>query len=1080
MSDFGAFTSEVRAKPEDLEAFADGGERYVFAMTSIAEQVSTTRRAVVAALGSGPDLPDAMAARAGHAGAGDSFAELISEATYINGFVRQISEALTTETTTNGIATSPTDAVTTALRLAGYSTSDEDVSLTEDMIRLAEIRIRAELGEIVTDGVAEGELYGELQAVGGRVQAYVDGLSPEERRVVGQVMVDYGIDLQAQVDPDSFSDIDYRQQAATLLVTHGLDITPDHQLARYVDRLHTRTAPTIDGTDRPALELLVDALDLNEQTVLLSGHGVSVSWNTWQTNVQPYQRQRHLDRLIQSTIDPNRDGVIGQGGQALVDYTLDRYPRIVEASDSKTLYQNGYGHRPAPEFDLRTTLATALAAPNYGLTDDVYRAAVRLDEVDAGLVAAGSQTEFDRLWLERTALLSLLAESDVDTETLINQAIGRGVSAADAARLAANAATPALTNLRVRRVRLVYETDAFGQPVAPDRLENLHATDSVAQSLFVELSVLQTIQETRFVGEPSTLPLTPEQIQLVAEFGQMSRWFYHRLAGAYPGGIEPALEFVATADRATIDAMFFDMPDGLLDLARQLTAPENSKIWELLPGAADNDTFLGPNGAYRSEGGRSHTITSDFQALVIQMTLLARLGPLAEDLGATIDGASIHEDDIEAWLKEHRNDVNVPPGLVDLIETGRSFGLGEDTFGWEEVGEIIGWVGLAAAVTATIVYSGGTAAPLWVQAGLIGLAGLEAYAFIKADDPFNAAIAGVGGIADLVTAARLIRRSQATLDVGVRGPAAAMGLARNRQELIDLARRSTNAALRRLADEAGHLDLGELLDRYRSIIGRNPAAVAKELVDQGLPPAKALEVLNELDDAQLGRMQPDSLDSFYKAVELEEAGRITGLDAWVNTMLKSGRDDIHRTHHELIAARDAAEQYPGHTVRIDVDADGAAKSFDLEVIDSNGTVVRSIEVGYGENPVLKIEDFSGGGALVHASKKVSQLSTTSSPIQGVREARVVVRIEEVTISEPARFRIERNLETGDITQTVAVGTEHEHVSEAYNLFDEYAKYLNYPEYSHLATGLDFITITNREGLSLAAYKFEAGVWRRVE
>ena len=51
------------------------------------------------------------------------------------------------------------------------------------------------------------------------------------------------------------------------------------------------------------------------------------------------------------------------------------------------------------------------------------------------------------------------------------------------------------------------KTDAFGQPVAPDRLENLNATDRVAQSLFVELSVLQTIQETRFVGEPSTLPL---------------------------------------------------------------------------------------------------------------------------------------------------------------------------------------------------------------------------------------------------------------------------------------------------------------------------------------------------------------------------------------------------------------------------------------------------------------------------------------------------------------------------------------------------------------------------------------------
>jgi hypothetical protein len=115
--------------------------------------------------------------------------------------------------------------------------------------------------------------------------------------------------------------------------------------------------------------------------------------------------------------------------------------------------------------------------------------------------------------------------------------------------------------------------------------------------------VLQTIQEARFVGEQPELPLTPEQIQLVSDFGQVAPWFYHRFAGAYPGGIEAALEYVATADEGTLAMALPDMPDGFVDMARQLMASSNSDIWGLLPGASDNDTFLGPDGEYRSEGG---------------------------------------------------------------------------------------------------------------------------------------------------------------------------------------------------------------------------------------------------------------------------------------------------------------------------------------------------------------------------------------------------------------------------------------------------------------------------------------------
>lgn len=851
MTGGGQLTDEVRASLEDLRAFADAGQRYVLSLTSIAENVDTRRRMVTAGFGNSEELPEATAARSGHAGSGDSFAELITEATYNNGFVGTIQEALATRTTTDGINNAPTGTITAALQLAGYSTSGTDASLGEDRARLIEIRIRAELGDVVNDGIVEGELYTELEAVGGRVQDYIDGLSPEDRRIAGLVMVGYGIDLQAQVDQTSFSDVDHRRQTVTLLVTHGLGLIPDRRLGPLVDRLNNTTVETADNTARPALELLVDGLDLDNRSVLLSEHAASRVWDTWQGDVQPYYRQLHLDRLIRSTItsssNSDQDGVISEGGQTLVDYTLDNYPSVVEAADNRTLHQAGFDERTAADFDLRSTLATALAAPNYGLSDEIFQTALRLDEVDAALTATDSQPEFERLWLERTALVAVLANSNLDTEQLINDAIGRGVPATAAVRLAGNAATADQTDLRVRRVRLVYETDPFGQPISPGGLKRLNANDDVTQSLFVELSVLQTIQEARFVGQQFELPLTPEQVRLVSDFGQMAPWFYSRVAGAYPGGIKAALEFVATTDEDTLASAFPDMPDGLVDLARQLNAGENIKIWELLPGASDNDTFLGQIGEYRSEGGRDYTTTPDFQALVIQMTLLQRLGPLAEKLGATVNGGSIHEDEIEAWLDQHRHDPNVPPALIDLITTGRSFGLGEDTFGWDEIGEIIGWVGLTAAVTATIVYSGGTAVPLWVQAGLVGLAGLEAYAFIKADDPFNAILAGVGGVADIVAAVRLIRQTQHALDIGVLGPSQASALTRNRLELVDLARRSGNAALRSLADESGHLDLDELLRRYRNAIGQDQGTVAKELVDEGIAPAQAREIVRSLD-----------------------------------------------------------------------------------------------------------------------------------------------------------------------------------------------------------------------------------------
>jgi hypothetical protein len=356
----------------------------------------------------------------------------------------------------------------------------------------------------------------------------------------------------------------------------------------------------------------------------------------------------------------------------------------------------------------------------------------------------------------------------------------------------------------------------------------------------VELTVLQTVQEARFAeGKPvPDVPLTPEQISLVFEYSQYSAWLHHFGSGWFFGH-EEAVRQLATGEAAE----FHDVPPGLAELAVELSRPENAIIWELMPGASDNDTFLGPNGTYRVDGGRDHILSDDAQALAIQMILLSKIGPHHADLAYGND--NIHEDEVDRWLDENRDNPDVPPALIDLVETGRSFGLGEDTFGWEEFGEIIGWVGLAAAITATIVYSGGTAAPLWVQAGLVGLAGLEAFAFIQADDPFDAALAGLGGAADLLTAARLIRRARSAATYAS-GPDAGRILGETKDELVQLASNSTIRDLQVLAAEADGLTPTEFLARYAEVVADNKGQIARDLVASGQSPAEAARIVDEI------------------------------------------------------------------------------------------------------------------------------------------------------------------------------------------------------------------------------------------
>jgi len=92
----------------------------------------------------------------------------------------------------------------------------------------------------------------------------------------------------------------------------------------------------------------------------------------------------------------------------------------------------------------------------------------------------------------------------------------------------------------------------------------------------------------------------------------------------------------------------------------------------------------------------------------------------------------------------------------------------------------------------------------------------------------------------------------------------------------------------------------------------------------------------------------------------------------------------------------------------------------------------------------------------------------------------VVDLQETSVRARGSIRIERNPRTGEYTKTVGVGTEHEQVTESFNMYSSFEDYLNNTTYAHLSTGLDQITITDRGGNMMAIFMFEDGIWTLVQ
>ncbi|MEM9654526.1 MAG: hypothetical protein AAGA65_20710, partial [Actinomycetota bacterium] len=429
----GEYCEVVSAETADLFAFAESGQQYVNSLQSIFDFVSSTRARVHAAMGTA-EAPAASAAI--HGGGDDPMAELIAEATITNTFVAQIAAALVAYSIGDRGGVVPAHLIDAALAGVGLDVTGEDLSLEDDQTLLLVSAARRDLQKVVHDAEAGAPDHLKQNLVGQALREWLDSMDtsdPDQGNVAALALLGEGIELQAKLDGDrSVDGID--GALAALLVTQGLLLHPG-DTDDLVEDLSRRPVTTPDG-DRSALQLTIDALDLDQSNDYLNNYGLALS--EAERTSQPWVRTNLLLQMVDSAIAD--DGTINETGQALVDDVLDRYPEVIEHAED-------LWHEVGPEDRYHLTadgserawldestvsvFGRALAAPNFGLTDEEYDTAVGLDALDAQLIAAGSDAQFYRLLAERFALVDQLAGGDEDVALLIDSAMARGLSASE-------------------------------------------------------------------------------------------------------------------------------------------------------------------------------------------------------------------------------------------------------------------------------------------------------------------------------------------------------------------------------------------------------------------------------------------------------------------------------------------------------------------------------------------------------------------------------------------------------------------------------------------------------------------------
>ena len=493
----------VRAETADLDRFVERGERYLGSLRAVFDGVASARAGVASQMG-GAEVPPARVARPG--GGADPLAEAMAEATLATAFVAEISAALSTASARGMGGLIPAEAVDAALVLAGLDVLGTDRSLARDQEAVAALTLRSDLLQVLETGSG---LPDHLQGhqIGLALEEYLAGLDPAQVAAAAPVLVDLGLDLQAGLDPDH-GDAPGRRTAATVFVTQGLLSWPGDR-GELLDELARSTVPVPDGEPVGSLAVLVDALDLEQANDDLTIFGLSAG--PWQRANQPFVRQAVLSELIEAS--RSAEGRISPAGQRLVDDVLDRYPEVVELSgrtwheiDPDDRHQQTAGGRACrvwPTTPLRAVLASALAAPDYGVDPDAYGTAMALDALDQRLVEpTGTEADVASLWRQREILLERLG-GDPESVVLLVEAMGRGLSAPEALRLMTFGAEPASTDARVRRLRLVYDTTPWGDPVPIDQVDPALLPPEVARPLAAELGC----------SRPSSWPASPKVVR---------------------------------------------------------------------------------------------------------------------------------------------------------------------------------------------------------------------------------------------------------------------------------------------------------------------------------------------------------------------------------------------------------------------------------------------------------------------------------------------------------------------------------------------------------------------------------------
>lgn len=957
-------TSEVSVQVDDLRQFFESGQRYVTTLEGIFETVASFRSTTVGAIGQA-ETPPATVATSGYGGPNDAMAELIAEARINNGFVETIYESLATPTTVGGANVAGGGSIDQALWAAGLGQVGADAALQQDQA-LAALLDTPEPDEVMARLTAqqqeELDAYERLlhspggQAVPVRVHAIDDqdvrllvaemiidkaiadsrdtnrsvhlgyGHEPwrgvdtlvtdvggtELQPYVAQRLVEEGVALEAELGHVAVGPSDAagrarqnQQETAMVLVTLGLGSMSEQQLTGIVG-----------GLDADRAELIVAVLDLdNNESNGTGPYGGGVA------PVALGERQAALTSLLQVAVDPN--GRLRPGGQGLFEASIDQLQVSGWSPGLPSVDGRGTSGN-----DLRVALVAIAEAPNFGLTNEEFENALEVDR----LFSALPDTPTDQQWRELD--MALAALGDQDTIDFVLASMMADLPAAEALRVSRSAAgrprgpynygfdySP--TDTRVDVLRLLLGTDPMGNPPQQEAILAGGLPEGAGASLVSELRILQALQMNRWNAGRSveaTPPLSANQLELVADFearlGDVDR-LTQTLWDQQLGGVTPVWgQYLPPrpTQHQTLEAIVagaLEADAELVALANRLTATSANEVWSILLAAPNNTKFLNPDGSFGGYDRELNTnllhipgyeVSQDnFTSLSVQLLLQNELAPTAPLLDGNRDGL-ITENDRDAWLANNGRDI--PPILRDRIQFGAGFGLGHDDWGWDELAEGLGVLGLAAAVVVTVVYSGGAAAPLWVKGGLVTLAGAEFIAASQAGDQLGAGLALFGGAADGVAFLRLLGRGGRVTTGSIVGLAdnpsawdeiSDVDQARAYDQLVAEARGSDIPALQALAEQSDELSPAEFVSHYRDTVS---AYSAEYLADIHDPVLRAI-ARRSLADAGGVHIQPRwvtggppvsaaEVENFLSADALAEARSWSMTDAQIAEAIGAG------------------------------------------------------------------------------------------------------------------------------------------------------------------------------------------------